>query len=528
MAESDIFDSAFFGFARTGTYREKYEYPCMIRTGQSAGPEEEGATFEVFGTRFERDMLHPFSDESSREEYVVSGDLVILKDAPALIARSRKFVSTMMDIHERFGFSKLIYASGIADPYLLPVLVYLGINIFDDILPNAFAKNGLYTGIFGLQNAPGVNPSANVEMCNRIIAILKSTIENRTLREVVEKYQFSSKAIEILRILDSDYVSEQQRNLPAFVPYIKSSGEHSLQNPMLQRYRDRIMESYIPPPGRDILLLIPCSARKPYSSSNSHKRIIEAISEYRKHIHELIVTSPLGLVPRDLEEVFPAAFYDIPVIGQWYEGEKVMITGMLSDYLRKNSYRKVIAFISDDLEFISKVLPENSIIITGSSKNHEDLEKLKTAIADAIDAQRSSKSGKARFEAMLSMARFQYGDWIMDYIQDAKLIRSYHQEMLSRSGKILMVLNPKIGKITITKEIAPAFLDNRKRIVYIDDFKPTANVYAVGVLDATNDVTPEDEVVVVHNDEVRGVGIAKMPRAAMINLKKGTAVKMRN
>ena len=65
----------------------------------------------------------------------------------------------------------------------------------------------------------------------------------------------------------------------------------------------------------DVLILLPCSARKPYSSSRSHKAFRRAINH--SSAHEVVVTSPLGLVPRDLEEVWPAGHYDIPVTGDW-------------------------------------------------------------------------------------------------------------------------------------------------------------------------------------------------------------------
>ena len=63
-------------------------------------------------------------------------------------------------------------------------------------------------------------------------------------------------------------------------------------------------------------------------------------------------------------------------------------------------------------------------------------------------------------------------------------------------------------------------------MVEIDDFKPTANIYPVGILSSTDDIGIEDEVVVVHNGEIRGVGGSKMPSIAMRELKKGVAVKM--
>ncbi|WP_175266547.1 DUF5591 domain-containing protein [Acidiplasma cupricumulans] len=52
-------------------------------------------------------------------------------------------------------------------------------------------------------------------------------------------------------------------------------------------------------------------------------------------MHELIVTSPVGLVPRELENSYPARFYDIPVIGLWYEDEKLMMKNLLKIILKK-------------------------------------------------------------------------------------------------------------------------------------------------------------------------------------------------
>ena len=42
-----------------------------------------------------------------------------------------------------------------------------------------------------------------------------------------------------------------------------------------------------------------------------------------------MVTSPLGLVPRDLEEVWPAGHYDIPVTGDWTRDEINRVTKMI-------------------------------------------------------------------------------------------------------------------------------------------------------------------------------------------------------
>ena len=55
----------------------------------------------------------------------------------------------------------------------------------------------------------------------------------------------------------------------------------------------------------------------------------QVISTNNPHvIHEVIITSPLGIVPRELEIVYPAASYDIPVTGIWEGYEKKMIKNL--------------------------------------------------------------------------------------------------------------------------------------------------------------------------------------------------------
>ncbi|EQD77384.1 archaeosine tRNA-ribosyltransferase, partial [mine drainage metagenome] len=255
-----------------------------------------------------------------------------------------------MEIHKKYGFSRLIYAPGIADPYLLPVLVYMGISIFDDVLMRKIALDGYEATPLGYVEKSDADPEGNVSFCRNMLETLSLSTEKKTLREITEKYMISGKSMEILRILDSEYMENQLQVFPRITPYIRANDIMSLSRPDLVEYRNKITGYYMRPSGKDILLLIPCSARKPYSQSKSHKRIIEALSGLRSRVHEVIVTSPVGLVPRDLEGIYPAAFYDIPVIGKWYDEEKAMINDMLKQFISRNNYSRIIAFVREDLD----------------------------------------------------------------------------------------------------------------------------------------------------------------------------------
>ena len=55
-----------------------------------------------------------------------------------------------------------------------------------------------------------------------------------------------------------------------------------------------------------------------------------------------MVTSPLGLVPREIEDLWPAAHYDIPVTGDWDDDEIRVIREMVNKLVKRIGYRSVI------------------------------------------------------------------------------------------------------------------------------------------------------------------------------------------
>src|SRR5438046_4873668 len=129
------------------------------------------------------------------------------------------------------------------------------------------------------------------------------------------------------------YTAVSRRSNPA-------SSLDSLHRPDIVRFRLRIRERYRKPPSARVLLPIPFSARKPYSASRSHRRFRDAIlaTANPSVVHEVIVTSPLGLIPRELERFHPARDYDIPVTGDWSRDEAAIVIEDLSAFLAANRY----------------------------------------------------------------------------------------------------------------------------------------------------------------------------------------------
>lgn len=524
-----IRDDGFFGYARTGELNG-FKYPGLLRTGKEVDIESGLEKVTILGESVERKIVYPdFLKYDGSLKYFITDNIAVIPNGIELAQRASKLIERIWEVRAEVGYGKLIYVQGLSDPYLLPALIYAGVQLFDDSYPITEGLNGIGYTIFGkVKNQNGNIVEDNISFIEEELGLVSTAIQNGTLREVVEKFPISSKALEIMRILDRSYYDDVEKVFPVRTPYIKANGIESLGRPDLVRYREKLLEVYEKPQYAKVALVLPCSARKPYSSSRSHQAIISRITEFRKQVHEIIVTSPVGLVPRDLEEAYPARFYDIPVIGLWYEDEKKMMASLVKSYFIKNHYDKVISYIPEDLEFLADSLPENTVHISGGSSVDGNIEVLRSTLRSAMDEVERVKGLDKRLETYKSMAAFQFGNWITPYLDGTKIMNSYNQDMLVKKGDILLVYNKELGKFTINKHSAPFFLESGKYMVEIDNFKPTSNIYAVGILDSTDDVRPEDEVVLTYKGTVMGVGISKMPSDAMKELKKGVAVKVRN
>lgn len=518
-------DHSFFGLARTGILEDGSKYPLMLNSKAGQISKKDGI-LRILSDEIDLERLRKAAVPDGMNNGIETDNFVVLTMGLPYLSRPSKFFRYLNNIQSVNGYRKLLYLPGVSDPYLLPVLVYLGISIFDDIQLRTDSRNGILYSTIGYAKSNENCEGRNREIVNTELDILSHSIREMTLRNIVESSVLSATAIALLRHADRLMNGSAENIYPVRTGRINAYSQQSLLRPDIVRYRRYISEEYTTPRPGSLLLLIPCSARKPYSTSRSHRKIIEAIAPYRKFLHEVILTSPLGLVPRELEDLYPASFYDVPVTGDWSVDEKKMMNDLIISFLKRNEYSEVLAFVPEEYSFISETVEEKSIMI-GRYDRDQDIQNLRIAVRERIDRSGISPRWK-RYSDIVSKIRFQFGSWFPDISDSIRIVRNYNLNQIVLDGKVNFVIVPDLGKLTITKHSAHFFTEAGRNLVEIDDFKPTSNIYAVGVETASQDVAQESEVVVHHSGEVRAVGIAKMPARAMIELSKGVAVKVRN
>lgn len=130
--------------------------------------------------------------------------------------------------------------------------------------------------------------------------------------------------------------------------------EENLENGYFYVWQDYLQRFYTPPAGKEYALFLPCAFRKPYSTSKTHKAIIERLQGLQKYskIHQLMVSNP-GVIPREFEGKWPFQHYDWP---EWEETPGLMekyikITKeRLVAYLASKQYKKVFCYFRPNSE----------------------------------------------------------------------------------------------------------------------------------------------------------------------------------
>jgi archaeosine synthase len=292
-----------------------------------------------------------------------------------------------------------------------------------------------------------------------------------------------------------------------------NSGE-SLQRAEVRRFAERVIERYVPP-ETEVAVLLPCSARKPYSLSQSHRKFQQAIGG---RAHELIVTSPLGLVPRELETVYPAGHYDVPVTGYWDAEEREFIAGILTCYFKKHSYRRIIAHLDGGALDVARMAAEQcGINLEYSCTEHPAGNTALNALDAALAGERKIKDD--RLHGMIS---YQFN---CDVDTRGITVRGHFPEVFySRNNVQLFSIDTGTGMLRPT-------LDGWKIIpegyrVLIDDFIPEGDILTPGVVSADPAIRDGDEVLVV-GARALGTGRAAMPADEMLRSRRGVAVHVR-
>ncbi|MHC1709949.1 MAG: DUF5591 domain-containing protein [Methanomassiliicoccales archaeon] len=465
-----------------------------------------------------------------------SQEIAVLDGAFELRRDARAFVNALVALRKSAGRSKLIYAPGIAETSNIAVLSYLGVDLFDTSLVDhraALGQLSLVEGSMDRSKAGWVPDGSDLVALNREamlkeLALVRSMISSGRMREFAELRCHSTPwNVAALRIFDDEHYDHQEIDFSVIGPRFYCNAKQSLVRPDVKRFRELVKSRFHRPEHRKILLLIPCSAKKPYYTSKSHQLFRQVLYEVPNSqvVQEMIVTSPLGTVPRELELFYPAAQYDIPVTGHWDREEEAMVKDMVLS-MASQGYDHVILHLGDEGPIVQEVL-DGTITSNGSPTSNESLGMLKETLKELCSQYRHVDPSLDRWAAMSSVAGFQFGPGGEALLEEAYILGNYPFMKIMAHKEQLGMLNPERGMISLTVEGAEAILPVMPKVT-MGDFELKGSLFAVGVSEADASIRAGEEVAIMRNGKIAGVGVAMMGGREMVEMRRGEAVKVRH
>lgn len=458
-----------------------------------------------------------------------SGDCVIVPDWHVAFRNPRNYVTWLTHLKELIPPDTAWYAPAAALPSTAHILVWSGFDLFDFTAVDLKTAQGLFclpegefageimqSGVCGCNGCrEGDLWQHNRLALTRELALIVRFIHSRQLRELVDaRCRMHAAHVAILRHLDNQStLMEEAIPVARSTPLGAMTGD-VLNRPEVKRFAERVVNRYIPPPA-DTIVLLPCSARKPYALSPSHRKYMAAIDG---RALELIVTSPLGLVPRELERCYPAAHYDVPVTGYWDREEKAFAATVIRKYLEHHPADRIIAHLEGGaLDAAQLAAGDLGIDLEMTCTGHPTSPASLRCLQEACAGQK-----RVPFNAVRGMGSWQFGALIDTRGLE---IRGRYPELVARKGK-----EPYFSMDTGTGLLRPTFA-GWSRIpegyrVFIDDFIPHGDVLVPGVRDADPRIREGDEVM-VEGPSAAATGRAMMSAPEMRRSTRGVAVRVR-
>jgi len=297
--------------------------------------------------------------------------------SPTEIMQQYRFdllVDMILTAKMNLPIQKPLHLFGAGHPIMFSLAIALGCDLFDSAAYAIYARNNRYMTPNGTHRLEELDyfpcpcpkctkttPKAvsqmqtkkrqaflaehNLYTCQAEIKQIKQAIKNGRLWEHLQTRAHSHPTLlQALKKLKKyeDFIEKHS-------PATKKSGiffyDHTdLTRPYVVRHRKKLAGQYSPPKGAKILLLIPQTRTKPFSKSKEYKPIAkllrDTLKQHLNKIHTCFYAAPFGVIPIELDEVYPLSQHEttLPLDKETIE----YVTKQTANYINNTNYKTII------------------------------------------------------------------------------------------------------------------------------------------------------------------------------------------
>jgi 7-cyano-7-deazaguanine tRNA-ribosyltransferase len=267
-----------------------------------------------------------------------------------------------------------LHLFGAGHPFMFSLAVALGCDLFDSAAYALFARDGRYMTENGtarldeleylpctcpvcaknsptdLLEKPDVERQKLLAEHNLFVSfaelrlIKQAILEGRLWEHLEMKAHVHPALLQALKQLRK-YEDRLEENSPV----TKSQGlfffdSVGLSRPEVVRYRKRLAEQYSTPEKAEILVLLPQTSSKPFHNARQLQGILpkirESLGERSSRVHLCVYSAPFGVIPLELDEVYPLSQHEVAVP---LDNETIdYVACQVAAYVERTSYAKVV------------------------------------------------------------------------------------------------------------------------------------------------------------------------------------------
>ena len=271
-----------------------------------------------------------------------------------------------------------LHLFGAGHPHMMALAVALGCDLFDSAAYALYARENRYmteNGTWRLgemdyflcqcPKCANSTPKAvlelpkeekerflaehNLHVCVAELKRIKQAIRDGRLWEHVEMRAHAHPAL----LTALKQVKKYEGFIEKCSPVAKQSGFFFFDNvglarPEIVHYRERLSARYRPPEEAKVLVLMPQTKNKPFHRGEEFKdarRIINRLGEENAaRVHVCFYAAPFGVVPLELDEVYPLSQHEtaMPLDCE----VKEYVAKQMADYVKRSNY-KVVVLLND-------------------------------------------------------------------------------------------------------------------------------------------------------------------------------------
>jgi 7-cyano-7-deazaguanine tRNA-ribosyltransferase len=185
----------------------------------------------------------------------------------------------------------------------------------------------------------------NLHVCAAELKRIKQAIRDGRLWEHVEMRAHAHPAL----LTALKRVKEYEGFIEKHSPVVKQSGffffdSIGLARPEVVHYKERLSTRYHPPQTAQVLVLVPQTRDKPSHRSEEFKEARKTINRLGEQnaasVHVCFYAAPFGVIPLELDEVYPLSQHDtaLPLDCE----VKEYVANQAAEYVKRSNYKAVV------------------------------------------------------------------------------------------------------------------------------------------------------------------------------------------